>query len=505
MATLQFELNRIFKDHMILQQSMPVPVWGRGTEGLSIRVGFCGQSVTTKVKGGKWIVFLSPLAAGGPYELEVSVGFGPCDIVIKDVLVGEVWIAGGQSNMEFALEETSDASAVLAGADYPQFRYYDVPRVAYEDGQSSSIEGSWKVCTPELAKRFSAVAYHFSKDIQDALQVPVGIISCNWGGTSASCWMDETYLSYDEELRVYLNEYHSYINSLIPEEYERQKHDYNEQVDAYNLKAEGIKAQGLSVTSATAGSYPWPPPIGYDSFLRPSGLYHTMLMKIVPYAVRGVLFYQGESDTNKADRYEKLFTMMIHNWRDMWGRPDLPFLFVQLPIFGEDFSGEDWSLLREAQQRVSDNVPHTAMAVSMDVGERDDIHPRNKKPIGKRLALLARNRIYGQVLECDSPRLIGTAVAESGIMLYFNHAPAGLTSNGEPVKGFEMAGANGEFEPARAEIRGDSVRLYGQQVVDPHYVRYGWRNAPEVNLFNLAGLPVTPFRHQILRGIQDEV
>lgn len=429
-------------------------------------------------------------------------------IVLKNILVGEVWIAGGQSNMDYTLMNTRNGFEEIPIADYPEIRYYQVPKIPYENssennGELSIQQSSWERCTPETAKNFSAVAYHFAKDIFKALNVPIGIINCSWGGTSASCWMSEKYLLSDEKLRVYMDEYIEQITKQSHETYENERIRYDASVSEHATKMAKIQFNPEKVeeyfADQSAGPYPWPPPMGPKCPLRPAGLYHTMLKKIVPFAVRGVIFYQGESDDSKPYLYERLFTKMIENWREDWKNPQLPFLFVQLAAFGqENPEGEEWAIIREQQLLASKSIENTGMAVAIDFGDKNNIHPIDKKPVGERLAFLARGRVYGQVVEYSGPAYREMKIKGNKIILYFDQIGQGLVSKGDRLKGFKICGKDSRFFNAEAEIYEDTVIVSSDEVIQPIAVRYGWSNYEEVNLYNIDGFPATPFRTEKL-------
>lgn len=498
--SLGFNLAQIFTDNMVLQKDVKVPIWGEAPSDSNIVVEIHGQVKETLAVNGKWFVLLSPLKSGGPYELNVT-----CDnssIIIRNILVGEVWVAGGQSNMEFNLQKSLKGREYISGANYPNIRYYDVPKIEYEDGlhsEDSATQNSWLICTPENAGKFSAVAYHFAVDLYENLDVPIGIIGCNWGGTSASCWMSTECLAEHEDLKAYLDEYNEQISTLSNEVYEKQRITNNLEIEEYNAKCDKFRLEnpGIEedVVASSVEGYPWPPPMGPKCFLRPSGLYNTMLKKIIPYEVKGVLWYQGETDAEKPTLYRKLFSTMIGNWRNDWKNPELPFLFVQLPAYAaENPLGDDWALLRESQLHVMKNLNKTFMVVSIDCGEKDNIHPVNKKPIGERLAILALSEIYRQKSESTGPIYNRMDIDGNKIILYFNHMGRGLSVKGVSLRGFEICGSNKRFVPAKAEIINNTVVVYSDEINCPYVVRYGWSNYPDINLYNIEGLPASPFR-----------
>ncbi|WP_167859056.1 sialate O-acetylesterase [Paenibacillus cymbidii] len=410
-------------------------------------------------------------------------------VVYRDVWFGDVWLAGGQSNMEWPLWRSADAEAALAQADMPGIRYYDMPKIACEGGETRGSE-SWKVCEPKQAKHFSAVAYYFARRLYEELAVPIGIIGCNWGGTSASCWVSENVLASDPELQVYIDEFREKVLRFDEAAFRIEDAIHQAKVADYVRKLEA------GLTGAALGSYPSPTPFSPRTFQRPYGLYGTMLLKAVPYALRGFLFYQGESDANRPITYEKLLKGLIGNWRSLWNDACLPFLFVQLPAYGMqgNESGTEWPLLRESQAKVADEVANAGMVVALDCGVRDDIHPIDKKPVGQRLAHLALETVYGRDTKGTAPVCRELRMENEAAIVRFEHADNGLQADGDELCGFEIADASLQFVPAEASLCGDSVVVRSERVKQPAAVRYAWANFPQANLQSAAGLPARPFR-----------
>ena len=518
----KFSVAKIFSNNMVLQRDVAIPVWGNAEPGDKITVCLDRQEKTaTAGNDSKWMITLDPIPAScEPRKMTISssISQSPDHQIpqslnhqisqslnhqILNILVGEVWIAGGQSNMQFALSDTEDAKEVISKADHPGIRCYQVPQIPYvgadlENPSAYPAKPEWNVCTPENAGKYPAVAYHFAERIHKALKVPVGIVSCSWGGTSASSWMSEKYLSSDKDIKVYLDEYQTLIAGIDMEKYESDRIAYSAAVERFVKIKEKAISENVAGTALNEllGPYPWPPPAGPKNFQTPCGLYHTMVEKIVPYAVKGVIFYQGESDVDKGALYEKLFGRMIQNWRDDWKNPNMPFLFTQITTYGCDGKpdNDDWAILREQQLFASRNIPNTAMAVSIDCGDMIDIHPKNKRPLGERLSLLARAKVYGQDIECSGPGFREMKLKGDKALLYFDHVGKGLMAKGGALKGFKVCGADKVFVDARAEIKGDTVEVSSSGMKAPKTVRYGWANYSEINLFNKDGLPASPFR-----------
>jgi sialate O-acetylesterase len=472
--------NSLFSDGAVLQQGIAVPVWGTGQDGEKVTVKFADQTATTTVKDGRWMVRLKPLKAGGPFTLTIS---GNNTVTINDVLVGEVWLCSGQSNMAFGLSRADNGPETIAAAADPQLRLFTVPRAA-KDAPEQDAAGSWKASTPESATNFSAVAWFFGRDLRRALKVPVGLIHSSVGGTPAEAWTSRGTLESDPQLKRILDEHDRKARVSDPEAAAQRRQKAREKRQAEVAKA---KAEGKQPPRATKA-----PADPRQSVGRPSGLYNGMIAPLQPYALAGVIWYQGEANAGRAAEYQRLFPAMIQNWRQAWGQGDFPFLFVQIAPH-EKMTPE----IREAQLLCWQKVPRTAMAVTIDVGNEKDIHPKQKEPVGHRLALAARAIAYGEKIEYSGPVYASMRVDGSRAVLSFTHTDGGLVAKGGDLKGFSIAGEDGSFVPATAAIEGDKVVVSSSSVTKPLAVRYGWAFAPDANLFNKEGLPATPFRTDV--------
>lgn len=435
------KLAGMFTDNAVLQRDMPIPVWGTAKDGEKVTVKFSRQTVSTKARDGKWMVRLKSAKAGGPYTMTVS---GENTIELKNILVGEVWICSGQSNMEFGLVSAANGKEVIDASRDPKLRLCSVTRVCTDKPQDD-VKCSWAESTPDTTPWFSAVGYFFGRDLRKSLDVPIGLVNSSWGGSFAEAWTSPAILKARPDLN-------------------------------------GIPA-------SLSGQAPH----------IPSGLYNGMLRPLAPYAIRGAIWYQGESNAGQAYKYRELFPTMIKNWRDDWGEGDFPFFFVQLAPFefepiGAVPKNSTWAELREAQLLTSQTFPKTGMAVITDVGDATNIHPTRKQPVGERLSLLARATVYGQKIEYSGPVYKSMQVRDDSAILSFDHVGGGLVAQGGPLKGFAISGADGKFVWAHASIVGDRVVVSSPRVSNPVAVRYGWANCPDVNLFNAEGLPATPFR-----------
>lgn len=481
-ATDGFTVADVFTDHMVLQRNALVKIWGEAKSGSLVEVRFAGQLRKIKATKGKWQVTLKTGEAGGPYKLEVINGNNK--VSFQDVLIGDVWLAGGQSNMEFALRRVKDARTEISLADYPQIRYYKVPRKFYPEQEIS--KASWNVCSPQTASEFSAIAYYFARNIHKELNVPIGIIQTPVGGTTAEAWTSRALLMSDKDFRPIVQHYDSIVNSYGPDGYEKLYNRYVASLTEYqHLSAEQKKYIAKPVE-----------PMGRKNFHRPIGLSETMLSTVIPYTLKGFLFYQGESNTARGAQYRKLFPAMINEWRTSWGQGDIPFLFIQLPRF--ETKTRYWYELREAQYLTSVHVKNTAMVVAFDQGNPKDIHPIVKDTVGWRLSQLALGKVYGKKVVCQGPEFKKMTKTDDGsLLLYFDNAGTGLVAkdNASKLSGFTIAGRDGKFYPAEAVIVGkNQVKVKNSQVTAPVDVRYLWVNSTDMNLFNKEGFPATSFR-----------
>lgn len=480
-ASAEVKVPAMFSDGMVLQRGMKVPVWGTGRDGEKVTVSFAGQTLQTTAESGKWRVELAPLEASSqPADLSIA---GENTLRFSDVLVGEVWVASGQSNMDFSLKHASTGSEAISKAGNPNLRLF---KVVYRTAEtpSSELEGKWDAASPESAANFSAVAYFFGRDLQRELNVPVGVIQTSWGGSPAEAWTASEDL---DELPGWPQKMASLNASLKhPKAAEYRKKWGEWQVAFRKAKMAGEPSPKFNPR----------PPITPESMRWPTGLFNGMIAPLQPYAIRGVIWYQGESNSGNAPFYEVLFPKMISSWRRTWGQGDFPFLFVQLPPFraGGANQTKGFADLREAQRK-SLSVPNTAMVSIMDLGDPKDVHPTNKEPVGERLALAAQALAYDKPETIYSGPLFERAVlSNGGVEIHFTQVGSGLTLKGETLKGFEVAGPDGKYLPAEATIAGEVVKVSNRDVPSPSAVRYSDANVPHGNLWNKSGFPASPFR-----------
>lgn len=472
-AHAEVSLPKIFSSHMVLQRDMPIHIWGNANPGEQVSVSLHGNSATvTADKSGRWSVYLAPQTAGGPFTLEVHAAN---TIRLDDILLGDLWFASGQSNMEMPLAGFSsapikDSEKEIAAANHPKIRLLLVTKDAspYPLEEPKTVTG-WSVCTPESARSFSAAAYFFGRDLQQHQDVPIGLIDSTWGGTPAEAWMSLTGIASDASLMP--------VFSGRAERMDRE---------ASERRLDQIAEQARREGKPAPPPRPWhPDPASWE----PAALFNAMVAPFTPLPIRGVIWYQGESNARvgSVELYHHLFSSLIQDWRNQWRQGDFPFLFVQISAFA---SPDNWGLLRDAQRRTL-SLENTGMAVTIDAGEEHNIHPANKQIVGERLSLLARSIAYQEDLTANGP-LFELAYPQGGAMhVWFSHSK-GLTAKGA-LEGFEVAGADGNFVSAQAHIEGDTVIASCPSVPEPKYVRYAWQSFPHVNLYNGAGLPASTF------------
>jgi sialate O-acetylesterase len=479
-AETSLRLPALFGDHVVLQRDQPVPVWGWSAPGEEVTVDFAGQKKTAKADvQGNWMVKLDPLPASAePQEMEIKKTTE--SVVINDVLVGDVWLCSGQSNMHFQMNRVENSREEIAAADHPTLRFFTVES-QFGQAPKNEANGAWKPVSPATAGGCSAVAYYFARELQKKTGAPVGLLISSVGGTRIETWMRSETLAAVGVSGTLIDQW----KNVSPAEFENIAAIYrayqNERDVVHPLAVKAAKAQGTPVPPEPR----MPKPRCHDC---PSALHNGMIAPLQPFAIRGVIWYQGESNSGQPASYEKLLPAMIADWRHVWG-DDLPFLFVQLAPHRNTHPA-----FREAQHRVWQNTPRTAMVVTTDVGDANDIHPTRKRPVGERLALAARALSYGEKLESSGPVFAGMTVEDGRVVVSFSHLGSGLIARGDSLEGFTLAGADGKFHPAGATIEGSNVIVTSDKIPRPVAVRYGWAMLPDGNLFNREGLPAAPFR-----------
>ena len=444
-ARADVRLPHVMSDNMVLQRDIELPVWGWAAAGEAVTVTLGEHKATAKAgDDGKWQVRLPAMKAGGPHEMTIE---GQNRIALKNILVGEVWVCSGQSNMAWPVSRSDNAEKEIAAAKFPQIRLFQIPRVPSIES-ADDVKAAWVECSPETVGSFSAVAYFFGRTLHEDLDVPVGLVNTSWGGTRIEPWTPPVGFRA---------------------------------VEAVADIAKQIETRGKDAK------------ITHQS---PAVLYNGMVHPIVPFAIRGAIWYQGESNRADGMLYHEKMKALIAGWRSVWKQDELPFLYVQLAPYKYDGNVEALAKLWEAQTATL-GVKNTGMAVTTDIGNMGDIHPTNKQDVGQRLALWALAKTYGQKgVTYSGPMYKSMSVSDGTVRLTFDHAGDVLkSSDGEPLRWFAVAGDDGRFVPAKAEIDGEAVVVSSAEVPHPKAVRYGWTDhQSQPNLVNAAGLPAVPFR-----------
>ena len=473
---------------MVLQQGQTLPVWGTATPGETVKVTFSGQTATaTAGPDGTWRIDLAALS-GSKVPESLVVASSETRFEFQDVVVGEVWLCSGQSNMEYEICNPAlnkeftvvNAAQEISAATDPLIRHYKVPKQSSEAPQAEA-GGHWEVCSPQTAAHFTAVGYFFARDLRTKLDLPVGLINSSYGGTPIEAWMSAEALAANPAFKPTLERWEKTLAA-----YPANKVKYDADLAAWKQE----KERGANKPAPKE-------PAGKGHRYTPCGLFNGMIHPLLPYAMRGVLWYQGENNASLPEEYEQLLPALISDWRGHWKEGEFSFYYVQLPGWKGGSGQTNWPLFREAQAK-SLSTPHTGMAVTIDLGDPTLIHPPYKQEVGRRLALLAENETYGlNIGETSGPTFLSSEKEGATLVIRFAHA-GGLTAKGGAVRGFEISGKDGKFVPAEATLNGDSVTLSSPDAPQPEHVRYAWANWPEGNLYNEANLPASPFRTDLL-------
>lgn len=480
------ELASPFSSHMVLQRGKPVPVWGSADPGERVTVSFAGQQIaTTAGTDGKWRVDLAPLTASAVGRVFTVAGSAtPAPLALADVLVGEVWIGSGQSNMDFTVSTERYAWAgvdnmeqEIAAANHPLVRMFKPNAVrAYEP--ADRIAGTWQVCSPETVGDFSAVGYFFARDLQRELGVPVGVIVVSYGATTAHAWLRREAFEADPQLKPVLERFDEQMRSYVPPS--------DEVVQAWEKSAAEARAAGTRVP-------PRPGQSPLQNQRNPTVMFNGTVAPVVPYATRGFLWYQGESITAPRELFPRFNEALVRDWRVLWNDDSLPFFFCQLAALRANSNSPE---VRSWQAEAL-SIPHTGMVTTIDIGDERDVHPHNKQDVGARLVRLALAQAYGRDVVYSGPVPASARAEGAALRVIFNHLGGGLVARNGPLQTFEIAGVDGNFVPATAAIEGDSVVVRSPEVSMPVAARYAWSNYPEgVNFYNAGGLPAAPFQIQ---------
>ena len=462
-ARADVELNNMFGDHMVLQRGIKNKIWGRADPGEEVAVTLAAQTHATRAGAdGAWQVFLDPITEyGGPHTLTVK---GKNTVTFTDVLIGEVWVCSGQSNMQWGVNQSADPDLEKAAAKFPNIRLISVPQVGTQERQWN-FNGRWQACTPETVADFSAVGYCFGRQLHQTLGVPIGLIDNAWGGSAAEAWVNRETLAAHPRLKAIHERWAKAEAAAPPDDKQMQGNQ------------------------------------------RPGNIHAGVLAPAIGYGIQGVIWYQGETNAGRAHEYRELFPLLITSWRREWGLGDFAFYWVQLADFRAERTepGEsDWAELRESQTMTMKAVPNGGQAVTIDLGEGTDIHPKNKQGVARRLARWALAETYKVPgIVCQSPLYRSMEKADHKLALTFDHVTGGWRpfDVAEPV-GFTIAGADKKFVPAKAAIAKDGrIEVWSDAVPEPIAVRYAWADNPICNMYSGAGLPLTPFRTDDFPGI----
>lgn len=448
------KLSRIFDNHMVLQRSKKVKIWGKANPHKEIKLLFNGQKkVTTTDESGSWKIILDKMSAGGPYNMKIISEIDT--IRLTDILVGDVYLAGGQSNMAFKASELTpkDREELAHDIDYPNIRYYDVAKIVSGGVLLNELDRPWTICKNSNVDEWSAIATYFARQIHIEEGVPIGIIGCNQGGSTADAWISSK---------------------------------------AYNSD---VKLNGSKIR-------PYTSILKY--YCNPSTLYEAMLKKVIGYQLNGIIWYQGEANTNFADKYEITFKGLIKDWRKAWNDENLPFIFAQLSSYKptDKPEGDNWAIIREAQLKTWQNTNKTAMVITIDVGDVTNIHPTNKKTVGARFSIATQKLVYNKNIESSGPIFSKVSYKKSSAIISFSHAVKGLKSVRDTLSEFEICGKDFLYKPAKGIIVENKVKVWSDSVPKPIAVRYSWRNGPQPMLYNKEGLPASPFRSLKKRKLQ---
>ena len=500
-AFADVSLPTIFSDHLVLQQGKPVPVWGSAAADEDVTVRFAGQTQVTRADlEGKWRVTLNPLTANAkPQEMVIS---GKNTLTLKNLLIGEVWVCSGQSNMQWTVSQSGNAEQEIAGANAPQIRMFTVER-ATGMTPATDVKGSWKEANPANVGNFSAVAYFYGRHLHQVLKVPVGLINTSWGGTRVEAWTSRESLEERPCAAQMLSDWDGIRQSWDPT---AEAAKFAASKTAWQAEAKKISAENAKLPAdqkKKAPQAPRPPDDPNKTPHHPAVLFNAMVAPLIPYSIQGAIWYQGESNQKRAFQYQELLPNMINDWRTRWNDP-FSFYIVQLASFGngqpiikEAGIPDTWAELQEAQYLTSITLPKVGLAVTNDIGEEKNIHPKNKQEVGRRLALWALAKDYGRADTVFSGPMFKNAMIEgSQVRIQFDHTGGGLkTRDGGELKHFQIVGEDKKWVWAQAKIENNEVLVSSPEVPNPVGVRYAWAAWPEgANLINAEGLPAGCFR-----------
>lgn len=466
------KIPAVFSDHMVLQRDIPITIWGTADFNEKIEVTLASNKAECSAgSDGKWVVKIPPMPAGGPYILTIS---GQTTFEFRDVLIGEVWLCSGQSNMAFPLESEENASSEIPQANFPEIRLFNMQpsvrtgNITFSEKELLSINngdyfefGPWEKCTPESSRYFSAVAYYFGKYLYQQLNVPIGLINNAIGGSNTESWISRGALEAHPWLADLLTDWR---NNELVSEWCRER-----------------AAKNLEMASTPYQRHPFEPTYLFDAGIAP----------VIRYGIRGVIWYQGESNADNIPVHNELFPLLVSDWREHWDLGNFPFLYLQLSSIEERKS---WPEFRDSQRRFMKLIPNCGMAVTSDIGHPTDVHPKNKEDVGERLALWALAKAYEQDVVFSGPIYSNYFIKHKKMILTFDYTGSGLTTRDhDEITGFEITGKGGMFKPADAKIKNDRIILFNKTIPEPVQVRYAWEPFTKANLINNEGLPASTF------------
>ena len=493
------KLPSIFGDNMVLQQGIENPIWGWADSGEKVTIHIEGHDKKLDSMAGKsarWQLKLPKLKASNePIEITIK---GKNTITLKNVLIGEVWVCSGQSNMQWPVDASNDPDLEKLSANYPNIRFITVPRIGTQEPQND-FEGQWEACNPETAGQFSAVGYFFGRQLHQTLGVPVGLIDNAWGGSAAEAWIRRDRLDKLPAAKPYMEQWK---NTEANYDEAKINADFKKKLAAWETRAKAARESKKPVPNKPRA--PRNPLVGQH---RPANLYNGVLKPIIGYGIKGAIWYQGESNSSRAKAYRDVFTLMIESWRQDWNQGDFPFYWVQLADFKDEVAtpgDSSWAELREAQS-LAMKLRNTGQAVITDLGEAHDIHPKDKQNVAKRLARWALAKDYGYDIVHRSPQYKALQRNGNKVVLHFEYVGGGLdTFDVRTPVGFTLAGNDEVFHPAKAKIVGkDRIEVWSDAVPNPIAARYAWADNPVCNVQNREGLPLTPFRTDEFKMVTD--
>jgi sialate O-acetylesterase len=477
-------LPSLLSDNMVLQQGVPVHIWGKADRGEKVSVRILDQfQKTVADEKGNWQIWLHPMKSSEPVSMTVS---GNNTIVIKNILIGEVWFAAGQSNMEYSVSKSDNSEKEIANANYPQIRIFDAKR-CFSDTVKDDIEGKWVMCSPGTVAEITATGYFFTRGIHQHLRIPVGLIDASWGATRCEAWTPAACFKSDPRLNYWLMKWEKY-----QQDFPRLKEEYLIQYEAWKTEAEKARSVGKEIPKEPKVPEP-------KTKFEPSVIYNGVVAPVSKYTIRGVIWYQGENNAYKEEAYpyRYLFPTMIDAWRREWKQGSFPFIFAQLSTLNKH---PYWPVLRESQTEAL-KLKNTAMIVTYDIGDSTDAHFKNKQEVGKRFELAARKLVYGENIAASGPMFRQMTIEGNTLRIWFENSEGLKSSDGKELLGFEIAEANGKLHPAKAAIDGETILLSNESVVNPSVARYAFKDATIGNLINGSGLPAVPFRTDVKNSL----